>query len=298
MDFVQILYNPHAGRHRKSRRFLEKLSFVLSAQGNKLNIYASQAKGDLTKFFDTFDQTACKGVFVLGGDGTLNEAVNGMMKNGVTVPVFVAPTGTANDFAYYMGITANVDKCVDIFNAGKLAEIDVGTANDKYFINVCGAGLFTNSTMDFDPRLKDKWGRLAYYAKGITMLSLFKRYRLRIISEGNELQDDFYFFLALNGVSTGGLKKIACEASANDGLLDFVGIKAMKFRHVLPLFFKLLMGQHLRDKNIVFFKTKQVYVEAVNHDWVFSHTDLDGQTGPDLPIDIAVMPKAIRFFSR
>lgn len=298
MEFVQILYNPKAGRKRKSRNFVARLVYLLCQQGEKVNIYPSRKKGDLTEFFDTFDPEGCKTIFVLGGDGTLNEVVNGMMKNKVNIPIFLAPIGTANDFAYYLGINANVDRCVKLYNEGNIRNIDVGVGNNTYFINVCGAGLFTNSVMEFDPKKKEKWGKLAYYAKGLGMLRLFKRYRLRIVKDGEELEDDFYFFLALNGVSTGGLKKIACEAVADDGLLDFVAIKAMKFTCIIPLFIRVLMGRHLRNKNIVFFKTKHVYIEAVNKDWVFGHSDLDGQHGPDLPIDISLVPKALRFFAK
>ena len=296
MDFVQLLYNPTAGKRGKSRKFIERLVYLLSQQGENVRVYPSKAKGDLTKFFDSFDPEGCKAVFVLGGDGTINEVVNGMMNNGVDVPVFVCPVGTANDFAYYLGIKPDARKCVGIFNAGKIGGIDIGLANDRYFINICGAGLFMNSTMEFDPAKKAKWGKLAYYVKGVSMVKLLKHYRLRVVSEEREVEDDFFFFIAMNGVSTGGLKKIACDAVADDGLLDFVGIKYIKFRSVVPLFFKLLLGHHLRNKNVVYFRTKRLYVEAVNRDWVFGHADIDGQHGPDLPLDISIKPKALRFF--
>lgn len=296
MEFVQILYNPKAGKKRKAERFMEKLVFGLAQNGENVRAYPSKAKGDLTAFFDTFDPQGCKGIFVLGGDGTLNEVVNGMMKNGVDVPVFVAPIGTANDFAFYMGITANAKKCIEIFEQGKVSGIDVGLANGIYFINVCGAGLFTNSTMEFDPRKKEKWGKLAYYVKGLTMISLLKRYRLHIVSDDADISEDCYFFLALNGVSTGGLKKIACDAAADDGMLDFVAVKSMKFTRLVPTFVKILLGRHLRNKNILYFRSRHVFVESVNDDWVFGHSDLDGQHGPDLPIDIQILPKAMKFF--
>lgn len=298
MEFVQILLNPSAGKKKRSRKFLETLTARLSYQGEKVVIYTSRNKGDLTVFFDSFDAEGCKCIFVMGGDGTINEVVNGMIKNHVDTPIFVCPVGTANDFAYYMGFTPNADRCVDIYNEGKISRFDVGLANGTYFINVCGAGLFTNSTIEFDPQKKQKYGKLAYYAKGLTMIKLFKRYRLKIVSDGEELQDDFYFFLCLNGVSTGGLKKIACEAKADDGLLDFVAIKAMDPIHLVPSFLRILMGRHLRNKNIVFFKTTNVFVEAVNKDWVFGHSDLDGQHGPDLPISISVVPGAIRAYHK
>lgn len=296
LEFVQIVYNPTAGKSRKSRRFIEKLVFLLAQRGERVSVYPSKAKDDITAFFDTFDPAGCKGVFVLGGDGTINEAVNGMMRNNIDVPVFIGPIGTANDFAYYMGITANAKKCVDIFEAGKVGGIDVGLANDRYFINICGAGLFMNSTMEFDPRMKEKWGKLAYYVKSLSMLKLLKRYRLRVVADDREFEEDCYLFLAMNGVSTGGLKKIACDAVADDGLLDFVAIKSLPFTRVVPLFIKILLGRHLHNKNIIFFKTKSLHVEAVNNDWVFGHADLDGQHGPDLPLDISLKPKALRFF--
>ena len=296
MEFVQILFNPAAGKHRKSRKFIEKLVYLLAQERENVVVYPSRAKGDITEFFKTFDPEGCKGIFVLGGDGTINEAVNGMMKNNIDVPLFIGPVGTANDFAYYMGIKPNAKKCVEIFKAGKVKGIDVGVANDDYFINICGAGLFMNSTMEFDPRKKEKWGKLAYYAKSLSMLKLLKRYRLRVVADDREFEEDCYLFLAMNGVSTGGLKKIARDAVADDGLFDFVAIKSMKFTRIVPVFIKILLGRHLRNKNIIYFRTKSLYVEAVNDDWVFGHADMDGQHGPDLPLNISMKPKALRFF--
>lgn len=296
LEFVQLLYNPTAGKRRKSRKFIEQLVYLLAQEREHVRVYPSKEKGDLTRFFDTFDPEGCKAIFILGGDGTINEVVNGMMNHSVDVPVFVCPIGTANDFAYYLGVKPKAKKCVELYKAGKLGGIDVGVANDQYFINICGAGLFMNSTMEFDPAKKAKWGKLAYYAKGVSMVKLLKHYRLRVVAEETEIEDDFFFFIAMNGVSTGGLKKIACDAVADDGLLDFVGVKYIKFRSVVPLFIKLLLGRHLHNKNVVYFRTKQLYVEAVNHDWVFGHADMDGQHGPDLPMNISVIPKALRFF--
>ena len=194
MEFVQILFNPTAGKRGKSRRFIEKLIYLLSQQRENVSLYPSKEKGDLTRFFDSFDPEGCKCIFVLGGDGTINEVVNGMMNNGVDVPLFVCPIGTANDFAYYLGIKPDAGKCIEIYNAGKIGGIDIGLANDQYFINICGAGLFMNSTMEFDPAKKAKWGKLAYYAKGVSMVKLLKHYRLRVVTEEREIEDDFFFF--------------------------------------------------------------------------------------------------------
>ena len=164
-------------------------------------------------------------VIAAGGDGTLNEVVNGLVGHEFRPKFGIIPVGTTNDFARAIGVPRSIEEAADIICEGKTVPLDLGRANDTYFINIAGGGRITELTYEVPSKLKTVLGQLAYYLKGIEMLPSLHPTYVEIEYDGKLLQEEITMFLITNTRSVGGFEKVAPYASINDGLFDLLVLK-------------------------------------------------------------------------
>ncbi|PKM52409.1 MAG: diacylglycerol kinase [Firmicutes bacterium HGW-Firmicutes-7] len=294
--YVQLIYNPMAG----ARTFPSKIDYfieVFQDKGYEVRVLRTKETIDFSTCLLDKDLTDCKAIIVAGGDGSVNQIVNSMINNNIDLPLGVIPAGTANDFANHLGIPFNFSEAVELLSEMKIREIDVGKVNDKYFINVCCGGLFTNISQNIDIEFKNTLGKLAYYIKGVQQLPKFRRIRFKIDTGENIIDDYFFLFLLLNGSSAGGFNKIAKEAALDDGYMDFVGIKECSINYLPTLFRKIITGEHLDDKNVVYYQINKIDIECLEGLETFEESDIDGEVGPDFPLKIKVLQKKLKVIS-
>lgn len=293
MAYIQLLYNPMAGQ-RFFPMYLDRFVEILQNKGYEVRLYRTNSAEDFSTYLLGKDMDGCEGIFVAGGDGSVNRVVNAMMQQDIDLPLGVIPAGTANDFANHIGLPQDQTEAIETLAEMKVGTVDIGKANDAYFINVCCGGLFTNISQNIDLELKNTLGKLAYYIKGVAQLPKFDKIRFRIEHEGGIIDDDFYLFLLLNGSSAGGFSRLGHDANIQDGVMDFVGIKACQIQDIPSLFGKILLGDHLTDKNIVFFKSSKMRIECIEGVEGFEETDIDGEVGPVFPLDIEVLHNRLK----
>lgn len=290
--FVLLIYNPMAG----GRIFPSKLDFVLEMfqeTKRELRIHRSVSPEDIEELFLKRSFDHCESILVAGGDGTVNMVINAMIHNEVNVPLGIIPAGTANDFATHLKMPVNISEAIENISNGVAEPIDVGIVNGRYFINVCSGGLLSNISQSIDIEVKNALGRMAYYLKGVQQLPNFRPIPFRITTEENIYEEELFLFLVLNGSKAGGFTNIGTTASVVDGLLDFVGIRACNISDMPILFAKILMGDHLNDRNILYFQAQKIYVECLKLEDSLNESDIDGESGPVFPLDIQIVPKAI-----
>ncbi len=288
MAYVQLIYNPMAGQ-RNFPLYLDRFVEVFQGKGYEVRVHRTTSAGDFDDFLVGREMTGCAALIVAGGDGSINRLVNAMKKKALDIPLGVIPAGTANDFAMHIGMPQDHLEAIDALADMKIDQVDIGKVNDTYFINVLCGGLFSNISSNIDIEMKNTLGKLAYYIKGVQQLPNFTKLRLRITYEGGVVVDDFYLFLLLNGSSAGGFNRLGQNASIDDGVMDFVGIKACSVGEVPTLFRKILMGEHLKDKNVLYFRSSHMKIECLEGVKGFEETDIDGETGPKFPLEIDVM---------
>lgn len=295
MKKAVLLYNPKAG----NRQIISHLDYIterMQKMGYELSLFRSDAKGAITQYITAYisDQNTDL-ILVSGGDGTINEAVNGLVQKGIDIPMVILPLGTANDFAYSAHIPGNVEEVLDLIEKGELRYVDIGKVNERYFINVCNMGLFSGISHIVDLELKKKFGKLAYYVKGIEELQNYQAMQLKITIHEKIIENDYILVLIFNGKAAGGFTKLAKNASIEDGVFDFIGIKKAEIHEIPMLFLKILQGEHLNDPNIDYFVSDEVSIECKNSDKAFI-TDIDGEEGPDFPLNIEVKKNLIRVY--
>ncbi len=288
MKKLKLIYNPSSG-DKSFINWLDECIKAFQEGGFETHIYRSMEVGDIDKHFDQLPKDYYDAFVICGGDGSVNIAVNAIMRNNLKAPLGIIPSGTANDFANYLKMPQQIDKAAEVIAKCKTAKIDLGLVNnEKYFVNVCAAGMFANISQNIDINFKNTFGKLAYYIKGVEQIPNFVPMNLKIINSKDTIQESIYFFFVLNSAGTGGFDKLSPGASINDGIFDFIAFKEFPIIDIPLLFVKVLSGEYLDDNRIIFFRDSNIKIECLEppKNNFMLKTDMDGEAGPNLPIEI------------
>jgi len=287
MKKVRFIYNPYSGENA----ILHELDMVIKMHqdnGYQIVPYRIEKDKGIEDAFDIIDDTY-KYILIAGGDGTVDSVVNAMKGRGLDLPIAILPVGTANDFATFLKMPRDVKKACKAILSTKPTSVDIGKINNKYFINVASSGLFTDVSQKTDVNLKNTIGKLAYYLKGLEELPRFRKLKVKLKAKELEYEGEMYLILVFNGQTAGGFK-LANRADVLDGYLDVIMIKAVQIYEILPLFIKILRGEHLDSDKVIYFKTNDIVIES-DEDIV---TDIDGEKGPEFPLRIECIKGGIK----
>ena len=277
---VKFIYNQYSGENL-ILSILDKVISLHQEAGYTIVPYRITAGEDVGVALNDIKDGNYKYILIAGGDGTVDSVVNAMAKSGISLPIGILPVGTANDFSKFLGMPSDVEEACKQILSSEVKSVDLGSINDKYFVNVASTGLFTDVSQKTDVNLKNTIGKLAYYLKGLEELPNFRKLHVNILSKEVEFDGEMYLLLVFNGATAGNFN-LATRADACDGLLDIIMFKAVQIYELLPLFIKVLKGEHLDSNKVLYFKTDYLKVEC--HEDIV--TDIDGEKGPDFPLEI------------
>lgn len=288
---VLLIYNPNSG----SGMFPRYLDLIISKFQDRgfLIRPVRGASGDILDYvFSHIHVEQYRQIIIAGGDGTINIVVNAMIKHGIDLPIAIFPSGTANDFAYYMGIPHEINAMIDMALGDEVVYVDVAKMNDRCYINVAAMGTLVDVSQKTDPNLKNTLGIMAYYLKGISEIPNLHAIPISIRSKEHTEDLEMYFMVVMNGGSAGGFRHVAPESDITDGLLDVIVFKKMFIPEFAPLFFEILAGRHPQNKNVLYFKTDDLYLESPED----VSTDVDGEKGEKFPVHFTVLRNKLRIF--
>ncbi|SIR66858.1 diacylglycerol kinase (ATP) [Paenibacillus macquariensis] len=293
MKRARLIYNPTSGREEMKRRLADILQ-RLDKGGIETSVHATTGEGDATREAAEAVERGYDLIIAAGGDGTLYEVVNGMAGKENLPPLGLFPLGTTNDFARGLGIPKNWEDYCDLIIRQETRPIDVGKANDRYFINIAGGGTLTELTYDVPSKLKTLIGQLAYYLKGIEKMVSLSPQELFIKANGQpDIHDEFMLFLIANTNSVGGFEKLAPDARIDDGLFDVIALKNCNLPEFVRVVRMALRGEHLKDKKVIHFQTD--YMEVTSPGQVL--LNLDGELGGSLPGTFQMLKQHMRIFA-
>lgn len=215
------MINPNSGKKNSKESVLDALN-VFSANNYQMEIYLSQKPMDVTRYIEEngerFDVVA-----VFGGDGTLNEATNGLMKLKHKPVISYFPTGTMNDFGTNFGLTNDMKQCANIACVGHIESFDVGKINSRYFNYVAGFGAFCNVSYETKQELKKQIGNLAYIIKALHEIPNLHPYHVKMNLDGKVFEKDLMFGLIINGNRVAGFEMVEqADNTFKDGLFDII----------------------------------------------------------------------------
>lgn len=233
MLFVKalLIYNPYSRRGNVGNNINEILKYL---KDYEVSVFHSNYEKEITSYL-FYNASRFELLVLFGGDGTLNEAVNGLMKINKRPKILYIPAGSINDFARFLGLSKNYKNALLLLN-NKSKKVDVCQINNDFFIYVLGSGKFTLISYDKNNyKLKRYLGSLFYYFKAIK--EVFKKYRLNLIIEtkNKKYVGNYFLFLALNIDNVAGIKINKEKSKINDGKIVLYLFKYYKFISVLSL---------------------------------------------------------------
>ena len=288
---ARIIYNPTAGREQ-FRRELATVLEKLEIAGYETSAHATTGAGDAQYAASLANDNGFDLIIAVGGDGTINEVVNGISRKKKRSKVGIIPTGTTNDFARALNIPRDIEKAVDIIVADQSMKLDIGKVNEQYFVNIAGGGDLTELTYDVPSKSKAMVGQLAYYMKGIEMLPSIRPVRTTIEYDGHVIDEEIMLFLVGNTNSIGGFEKLAPDAKLNDGLFDLIILKKLNIAEFIRVATMAMRGTHLDHKDIIYAQAKKIRVMPVDK----MQLNIDGEFGGLLPGTFENFKEHIEFF--
>src|SRR4249919_1006730 len=199
-------------------------------------------------------------VVAAGGDGTVNEVVNGL--DGYDVPLGIVPLGTANDFARQVGIPADADHAMDVILQRKPRRLDTASLNGRRFLNVSTGGVGAEATAETPAEAKESLGALAYAITGMRKLADFNPGYASFVGDDFEYRGDFLMFAVGITRSTGGGSMITPMASATDGLLDLCIVEGMSRSDFARVALRVRRGEHLEQDGVQYVQLRSVTIEG------------------------------------
>ena len=318
-----VIANPSAGRGRTGRELSHVLSALRDALG-ELDVVSTAGARQATDLAAAAAGERRSLVISLGGDGTLHEVVNGLMRahgshrgaraqNGPLPSLGVIATGTGGDFGRTLGIAPRVQDYLAAVAGGHERAIDVGRARftgvagqplERYWINVLSAGIggLVDRYAAASPAVLG--GRIAYAQAALRGIAMCHRVRLHcraVLPDGREVERplDTHAVAICNGTTFGGGMRIAPMARPDDGLLEVIAMETRTRWRLVGSFLTVYTGTHTSEPGVHHFSCRALRLEPLDpparppRNGVFP-LDVDGEALGDVPVDVSLIERALR----
>lgn len=269
-----FVYNPHSGKQLVARE-LSDIVELYTKEGYDVTCRPTQRKGDCA-------ETVAKSCFdydlivISGGDGTLNEAINGFMASGYNKPFGYIPAGSTNDFSHSVGIPRRVMDAAQTVIMGEPFVCDVGKHNGRYFSYVAGFGAFTEVTYTTPQDVKNVLGYLAYILEAMASLQSIKSYDITYESAERSGSGSYLLGLVTNTLHVAGMKnRMSDDISLNDGLFEVILVKTPKKLADLHNLTQDILKRDFSSGALEYFKTEKLTITC-NEALAWT---LDGENG-------------------
>ena len=288
-----FIINPSSGQ-RSIQNNLDKLigQLILKKIVNHIDVFFTAKKDDGYYKALKCKETDYDFITVVGGDGTINEVVSGMVESNKTIPLCILAAGTVNDFANYLNLPTNIDGICNLINNFNTICCDVGKIDNHYFMNVAAGGMFSDISFTVSKNEKKRLGPLAYYLNGLANLpsQLNTNINLKIVLDDvNVIKEEAKMFMITNTNRVGGFENIICLTYIQDGLLDLIIIKKCSLTDLVALSKDYILKKHANSPFISYYQAKKIEISS-KQDVII---DIDGEEGSLLPVTIQVIHKAI-----
>jgi YegS/Rv2252/BmrU family lipid kinase len=306
---IKLIVNPKSGRGVKMPYPLEKiLGFRPRAKNNNRNVedYIAEIQKSLKALGLEIETsvTAYGGhgteiarecaeqgydlVIACGGDGTINEVINGLAESDTALAVI--PLGTANVFAIEMGSPVKLEDICQMIAAGETRKIDLGLANDRYFACMLGVGYDAHILKMADSELKGRWGAMAYAIAGTRNLLKYRFRKIRYqLDDEEKIRKGRYLFVC-NGKFYGGGMELAPDADPSDGLLDVCVLKKKGLINFIRYLYGIWRGKVKHAPGVKSFRCRKVSILKKGKHPVHVDAEYLGKT----PVKIEVRPLALK----
>lgn len=244
-------------------------------------------------------EQGCKTVIVAGGDGTVNAAVNALMK--LETPrrphMAILPSGTANDFAGTLGIPDALDEAVDLLDTTQVVPVDVvrirAQGFERYYANIAAGGNSVRVSEEMTNEMKETWGAFCYLRGGLEVLGDLESFQVTAQVDDEKFEDiGTWAVLIANGRTNAGRIMVAPKASPVDGLLDVIVIRDGSVLDIVDIVSRALWGSYLESEQVIYRQAKRLQLHSVPG----MRFTIDGEVVDQEPVEFEVVPGAISMY--
>ena len=272
MKKMLFILNPIAGMRKANRALADMLS-VFNRSGYTVETYVTATQGDgrnqvLQRGKDADVIVCC------GGDGTFNEILSGVLEAKLDVPIGYIPSGSTNDFATTLGLPTDAIQAAHRVVEGTAQSLDVGEFNGRHFSYVASFGAFTKASYSTPQNVKNALGHTAYLLEGTRELSQIRKVHVKLILDGETVEDDFLFGAVCNSTSVAGILTLSPDrVDLCDGKFEVLLVRAPKDLAEIAECIQAVQKQTYDCRMLTFRSAKEVrvYVDS-GMDWT-----LDGE---------------------
>lgn len=290
MKKLLFIINPKAGV-KKNRNYIDDAVRVFEDAGYKVGIKYTKKRLDGTniarEYGDKVDLVVC-----MGGDGTLNEVIQGLAEMSVTTPLGYIPAGSTNDFATSLGLSADPKEQAEFIVSHDAKPLDMGMFNGRYFVYTASAGIFTETSYATPQKMKNRLGHFAYILHGSRELFRIRSLKLKIELEDKTYEGKYIFVAINNAKKVGGIMKLDKESvEFNDGEFELMLVEFPKgpvefMKLVIKIFTQSFTGKITLEK-----VKKARITDSTDIDW-----SLDGEKEKGRAVvDFKVIHDAVNF---
>jgi diacylglycerol kinase (ATP) len=290
-----IIFNPIAGSVRNRDEIISQLRRRLKP--TKLRL--TKKKGDAEKWAREALRMKSDLVAVVGGDGTLNEVVNGFANRAHKTRIGIVPMGTGNDFARSLGLPSSLEENIDLLqSAKKTVRVDVVRVTGRrirYFVNVSAGGFSGLVDQKITPEIKRTWGPLTYVRGAAAALRELHAYKTHLVlNDQDRFAAELYTVVIANGRFVAGGLPIAPAADPSDGLIDVVLIPKVSGPELALIAAQIVLGKHLSSNAVIFRQVRKIAVRS-RPGMCFN---VDGELIGNAPALFQIVPRALKFIVR
>ncbi|WP_418128364.1 diacylglycerol kinase family lipid kinase [Staphylococcus sp. HKU1] len=292
-----LFYHEHSGI-KDIYRGLGDVAASLTTFCKHLSIQLSENEGDIIKYCEEIKTQQYSDdvdiVFILGGDGTVNELINGVMQNNLDVPIGIIPGGTFNDFVKTLNLNPRHKPASQQLMQSELQTYDVMKINDQYALNFVGMGLIVQNAENVQEGNKDVFGKLSYVGSTMKTLLNPEHFDYKITFDDKEVDGNTSMLVVANGPFIGGSRIPLTDLSPSDGYLNTFIFKEQG-TSVLNDIFKQRdsMNWNKMTDGIQHVLSKKITIETDPQQKV----DMDGEIALTTPLEIEVIPNAIQILT-
>lgn len=289
-----FIINPASGSAGAAREFLAEL-----AEGGDAACLETSGPGDATRLAAQWASMGAERIVAVGGDGTIQEAANGILEAGSSAVLGILPLGTGNDLARTLGIPESPEEALRVLEAGSprwidLIEVHFGEEADRpdvFALNAVAGGFSAEVTRALEAETKEAWGPFSYLLGAARALTEVQAYRTTIEVDGGEPEEHgLHLLVVANGRTAGGGKEMAPLAEISDGRLDLILVHAGNLAEQAEIAANLLAGSFLDDPRVEHRPIREIRIDA-SPAMAYS---LDGELMKGNPAVFKVCPTALK----
>lgn len=273
---IMVIMNPFAGKRNHVKTNLYTICERFNQWQDHISIYMTQyakhAKELAVSQGETYDILVC-----IGGDGTWNEVVSGIMGLDRKPILCYLPSGTVNDFANTLQLPMDASKMMNIVEQNHLFQCDIGRFNRRYFTYVAAFGIFTDISYQTPQSSKNVFGRMAYFLEGVKQLTKIPHYRVHMTCDDDtEYEDDIMFGCISNSKYVAGFTSVSSQhAELDDGLFEVLLIRKPNNPLDIQNIVAALLKREINERWMYFCKASSLIIQS---DEKIAWT-LDGEDG-------------------